>query len=291
MEEKYNKFFFDLIRGIHPYEEEDDSSEDGVTKVMVIPDDLFMTRTEYNQSFDQRVYHRNKYGLPDLRFKYGAHAPTCPVQLQSRYVSITQDRSTGHRVNRADHRGRQSCHIDSDYLSSKQFQVCFDTGCSQSITNSLNDFEEPPTQGDFGMVKTMTGTTKIKAFGIVRWVVYDVNGTARLLRVPAYYIPTPTYVSCLLRVMVNSMAGTLESMTILVETTFECGSLSTLKTLLQCQSSRSLSRLSTTFHTFGQLLLHVNESHQRLQPVRINVVQLVKCMHSTWKYCPTRTRT
>jgi hypothetical protein len=35
----------------------------------------------------------------------------------------------------------------------------------------------------------MTGTTKIKAFGIVRWVVYDVDGTARLLRVPAYYIP------------------------------------------------------------------------------------------------------
>jgi hypothetical protein len=67
--------------------------------------------------------------------------------------------------------------------------VCFDTGCSQSITNSLDDFEEPPTKGDFGMVKTMTGTTMIRAFGIVRWVVYDVDGTARLLRVPAYYIP------------------------------------------------------------------------------------------------------
>jgi hypothetical protein len=67
--------------------------------------------------------------------------------------------------------------------------VCFDTGCSQSITNSLDDFEEPPTKGDFGTVKTMTGTTKIKAFGIVRCVVYDVDGTARLLRVPSYYIP------------------------------------------------------------------------------------------------------
>jgi hypothetical protein len=189
MEEKYNKFFFDLIRGIHPYEEEDHSSNEGVTKVTVIPEDLFATSTEYNQAFDQHVYHRNKYGLPDLRFKYGHHAPTCPVQLQSRYVSITQGRSTGHRVNRADHRGRQSHHIDGDFLSSNQFQVCFDTGCSQSITNSLDDFEEPPTQGDFGTVKTMTGTTKIKAFGIVRWVVYDVDGAARLLRVPAYYIP------------------------------------------------------------------------------------------------------
>jgi hypothetical protein len=62
--------------------------------------------------------------------------------------------------------------------------VCFDTGCSQSITNSLDDFEEPPTKGDFGTVKTMTGTTKIKAFGIIRWVVYDVDGTTRLLHVP-----------------------------------------------------------------------------------------------------------
>jgi hypothetical protein len=99
MEEKYNKFFFDLIRGIHPYEEEDHSSEDGVTKVTVIPEDLFATCTECNQLFDQQVYHRNKYGLPDLRFKYGNNAPTCPVQLQSCYFSITKDRRTGHRVN------------------------------------------------------------------------------------------------------------------------------------------------------------------------------------------------
>jgi hypothetical protein len=99
MEEKYNNFFFDLIRGIHPYEEDDDASEEGVAKVTVIPEDLFATRTEYNQSFDQHVYHRNKYGLLDLRFKYGDHAPTCPVQLQSWYVSITQEGSTGYRVN------------------------------------------------------------------------------------------------------------------------------------------------------------------------------------------------
>jgi hypothetical protein len=135
------------------------------------------------------VYHRNKYGLPDLRFKYGDNAPTCLVKLQSRYVLITQDRNTGHRVNRADHRRRQNHHIDGDFLSSTQFSVCFDAGCSQSITNSLDDFKEPPIKGDFGTVKTMTGTTKIKAFGIVRCVVYDVDGTARLLRVPAYYIP------------------------------------------------------------------------------------------------------
>jgi hypothetical protein len=91
MEEKYNKFFFDLVRGIHPYKEEDHSSEEGVTKVTVIAEDLFATCTDYDQSFDQQVYHRNKYGLPYLCFKYSNNAPTCPVQLQSRYISITQD--------------------------------------------------------------------------------------------------------------------------------------------------------------------------------------------------------
>jgi hypothetical protein len=48
MEEKYNKFFFDLIRGIQAYEEEDHSSDEGITKVTVIPEDLFATRTEYS---------------------------------------------------------------------------------------------------------------------------------------------------------------------------------------------------------------------------------------------------
>jgi hypothetical protein len=41
MEEKYGKFFFHLVCGIHPYEEEDNLAEGEVTKVTVIPEDLF----------------------------------------------------------------------------------------------------------------------------------------------------------------------------------------------------------------------------------------------------------
>jgi hypothetical protein len=43
MEEKYNKFFFDLICGIHPYETEDHPADGEVTKVTLITEDLFAT--------------------------------------------------------------------------------------------------------------------------------------------------------------------------------------------------------------------------------------------------------
>jgi hypothetical protein len=36
----------------------------------------------------------------------------------------------------------------------------------------------------------MTGNTKIVAFGIVRWVVRDVEENERILRVPAFYLPS-----------------------------------------------------------------------------------------------------
>jgi hypothetical protein len=43
MEENYNKFFFDLICGIHPYKTEDHPADGEITKVTVIPEDLFTT--------------------------------------------------------------------------------------------------------------------------------------------------------------------------------------------------------------------------------------------------------
>jgi hypothetical protein len=61
------------------------------------------------------------------------------------------------------------------------FAVCLDTGCSFSLTFSLDDFEFPPTQGDFGTIRTITGTTRITAFGIVVWKVYDSSGAEQLI--------------------------------------------------------------------------------------------------------------
>jgi hypothetical protein len=54
----------------------------------------------------------------------------------------------------------------------------------------LDDFESPPQEGTFGDMKTIDGTSEIKAFGIVKWQVYDVGGVLRDILTPAYYIPS-----------------------------------------------------------------------------------------------------
>ena len=67
--------------------------------------------------------------------------------------------------------------------------VCMDSGCSISVTPSLDDFEAPPFRGDFGTMQSVQGTAKIQAFGFVRWRVTDTKGSSHILRCPAYYIP------------------------------------------------------------------------------------------------------
>jgi hypothetical protein len=125
--------------------------------------------------------------------------------------------------------------------------MCFDTGCSQSITNSLDNFEEPPTKGDFGAVKTMTGTTKIKAFGIVRWVVYDVDGTARLLCVPAYYIPDSD-----IRLMLPQRYGQFHGWNSPVDDNLG-GNNFQMWLLLNVEDSAAVSKLEIPISTFDNL--------------------------------------
>jgi hypothetical protein len=169
--------------------------------------------------------------------------------------------------------------------------VCFNTGCSQSITNSLDNFEEPPTKGDFVTVKTMTGTTKIKAFGIVRWVVYDIDGTARLLRVPAYYIPDSD-----IRLMSPQSYGQFHGWNSRVDDNLG-GNNFQMWLLLNIEDSTTVSKLEIPISTFDNLphfrasLHHAKDPHRKLQPVRTSIAQPVKCMHLTWKYYQMRTRT
>jgi len=151
-----------------------------------LPTDLFTVASQRSSLFDTTIYRRNKYGLPCLRSKYGDVAPTKPVDITPRY-SQTDTRGLDDDVLST---LRFRAHLANKAEVERRFSVCFDTGCTTSITNSLSDFEAPPVQGNFGTVRTMTGNTKIVAFGIVRWVVRDVEENERILRVPAFYLPS-----------------------------------------------------------------------------------------------------
>ena len=73
--------------------------------------------------------------------------------------------------------------------STLKFTVCFDTGCTMASTCNLDDFEEPPVQGEFSLMKTVGGTVPITAAGIIRWFAEDSEGNVCVIRIPGYYIP------------------------------------------------------------------------------------------------------
>ena len=103
-------------------------------------------------------------GIPDMSVIFGAVAPVESVVYQS------------------------SCHLQS--RSNLDMSICFDTGCSMSSTFSIDDFEEPPTKGNFGQLRTITNVVPIVAAGMIRWQVHDRNGNTVFIRVPGYYIPS-----------------------------------------------------------------------------------------------------
>ena len=72
-----------------------------------------------------------------------------------------------------------ACHLQS--RAEMQYSICFDTGCSLASTFSLNDFESPPVKGLFGQLRTINGIVPIKAAGIIRWTVTDVNGAEAII--------------------------------------------------------------------------------------------------------------
>jgi len=80
-------------------------------------------------------------GIPDMSVIFGAVAPVELVVYQS------------------------SCHLQSQ--SNHDMSICFDTGCSMSSTFSIDDFEEPPTKGNFGQLRTITNVVPIVAAGMI----------------------------------------------------------------------------------------------------------------------------
>ena len=71
------------------------------------------------------------------------------------------------------------------------FPVIWDSGASLSISNSQKDFVNGIQPSS--VWQKVTGLAKglqIKGQGYVMWGMYDVNGELRLIKLPAYYIPS-----------------------------------------------------------------------------------------------------
>jgi len=55
---------------------------------------------------------------------------------------------------------------------------------------SLDDFENPPTKGNYGQLRTIANVVPIVATGIICWQVHDQQGNIVFIWVPGYNIPS-----------------------------------------------------------------------------------------------------
>ena len=181
MQRRYDAF------NLHEANMPDEEPE--ITRSTHLHDDLFQLQSQkktlYNDS-GQR-FRRNKYGVTDLSPLYGALAPTKIVHGESRCLAFSKDTKAKIAALKDIQFSLRSAAKNSH--CTETFTICIDSGCSISITNCISDFIKPPDEGDFGTMKTVDGKTEIKAFGLVSWKVYDVEGNLVQIRAPAYYVP------------------------------------------------------------------------------------------------------
>jgi hypothetical protein len=141
--------------------------------VSELPDDLFT----FLSNLRTRI-RLNKYGLPQVAHIGGAVTPERIAHLVPRCFQTRSPRDV-HLITSAD------IADDPDL-----FTICLDTGCSIAISHCKSDFIVDPISGNFGKMRTVHGTVDIAGFGLVEWTVVDTKGYKRILRMPAYYIPS-----------------------------------------------------------------------------------------------------
>ena len=182
LQKRYDAFNLHDARIPEPEEEESNPS-------LCVHPDLFTLKSQKVHKYypeSSKRQRRNKYGITDLRSRFGDLAPTLPVSASSKCYAFQANTDKNQSLKEQ----VQLC-LRSSTKNSKCtdiFTVCIDSGCTITITNCIDDFEEPPSKGDFGTMKTVDGVTKIQAFGIIRWTVPDVKGKTRVIRTPAFYI-------------------------------------------------------------------------------------------------------
>jgi len=79
------------------------------------------------------------------------------------------------------------------YISNSQteYPVVIDSGASYSLTPRIEDFVTPIRPDDTTLTG-LTSTTVVAGSGTVEWMIQDVQGVIRKLRVEAFYVPSAT---------------------------------------------------------------------------------------------------
>ena len=78
------------------------------------------------------------------------------------------------------------------YMSQREqdmLPIVIDSGASKSLTPNLQDFVGPIQPAEISSLNGLSGTTAVRGFGTVQWMVRDVMGVARTIKTKAYYVP------------------------------------------------------------------------------------------------------
>jgi len=72
----------------------------------------------------------------------------------------------------------------------KEFPIVLDTGASWTVTPHINDFVGPIKPSSFNELSSLDSSIQVHGIGMVEWRVEDMNGTVRVLRTKALYVPS-----------------------------------------------------------------------------------------------------
>jgi hypothetical protein len=150
---------------VHLSNHRDDPVFDHPVSIAVHPE-LFTLKSKKCKNLGGK-FRKNKYGVTDLTSIYGEAAPKKLVHGSSKCMALSHSNATA-KAKALKSQLELCCRSSSrNGHCTLTYTICVDTGCSITITNCLDDFESPPQEGTFGDMKTIDGTSEIKAFGIV----------------------------------------------------------------------------------------------------------------------------
>ena len=71
-----------------------------------------------------------------------------------------------------------------------EFPIVLDTGASWTVTPNTRDFVGEIQPAEFGELNSLDGKIQVHGIGNVEWLIEDMNGTVRVLRTQALYVPS-----------------------------------------------------------------------------------------------------